>query len=74
MMITVMIIVLFRSVWAYRSGNGMTQDAYTFQIILDKDQVGTAPTVQELLDASFVSCDLQLEEVGNRGYSQSPDQ
>ncbi|XP_023652362.2 ubiquitin carboxyl-terminal hydrolase CYLD isoform X1 [Paramormyrops kingsleyae] len=45
-----------------RSENGMTQDAYTFQIILDKDQVGTAPTVQELLDASFVSCGLQLEE------------
>ncbi|KAJ8361297.1 hypothetical protein SKAU_G00178220 [Synaphobranchus kaupii] len=46
-----------------RSGSEMTQDAYTFQIILDREQMGPIPTVQQLLDSSFLSCDLKFEEV-----------
>ena len=55
-----------------RSGRGVSQDAYTFQIILEKEQVGQTPTVQQLLETSFLSCDLKFEEVGATGiYIQS---
>ena len=47
-----------------RSGSKTAQDAYTFQIILDKEQMGPLPTVQQLLESSFLSCDLKFEEVG----------
>ncbi|XP_035244541.1 ubiquitin carboxyl-terminal hydrolase CYLD [Anguilla anguilla] len=46
-----------------RSGSKTTQDAYTFQIILEKEQMGPLPTVQQLLESSFLSCDLKFEEV-----------
>ncbi|CAB1353516.1 unnamed protein product [Coregonus sp. 'balchen'] len=45
-----------------RSNNDTSQDAYTFQIILDKEQVTQTPTVQQLLDTSFLSCGLRFEE------------
>ena len=40
------------------------EGAYTYQIILDKEQAGRVPTVQQLLDASSLSCNLKFEEVG----------
>ncbi|KAG9328334.1 hypothetical protein JZ751_014964 [Albula glossodonta] len=55
-----------------RSGNETTQDTYTFQIILDRDQVGPLPTVQQLLDTSFMSCDLKFEEVPSCLMVQMP--
>ncbi|KAL0978605.1 hypothetical protein UPYG_G00172810 [Umbra pygmaea] len=55
-----------------RSINDTTQDAYTFQIILDKDQVTQTPTVQKLLDISFLSCGLQMEEIPSCLMVQMP--
>lgn len=46
-----------------RSSREMSQEAYTFQIILEKEQVGHVPTVQQLLETSFLSCDLKLEKI-----------
>ncbi|KAJ8259171.1 hypothetical protein COCON_G00181830 [Conger conger] len=46
-----------------RSGSKTTQDAYTFQIIPEKEHMGPLPTVQQLLESSFLSCDLKFEEV-----------
>lgn len=55
-----------------RSSRGTSQDAYTFQIILEKEQVGLTPTVQQLLDTSFLSCDLKFEEVPSCLMVQMP--
>lgn len=44
--------------------SGTSQNAYTYQIILEKNEVGPCPSVQQLLETSFVSCDLKFEEVG----------
>lgn len=41
----------------------MSQGAYTFQIFLEKEQMGAMPTVQQLLDMSCLSGDLKFEEV-----------
>lgn len=41
----------------------MSQDAYTHQIIVEKNQVGAVPSVQQLLEMSLVSSDLKFEEV-----------
>ncbi|XP_029908429.1 ubiquitin carboxyl-terminal hydrolase CYLD [Myripristis murdjan] len=55
-----------------RSKGEITQGAYTFQIILEKEQVGQMPTVQQLLDTSFLSCDLKFEEVPSCLIVQMP--
>ncbi|KAL4630627.1 ubiquitin carboxyl-terminal hydrolase CYLD-like [Arapaima gigas] len=55
-----------------RSHGGMTQEAYTFPLILDKGQVGPMPTVQQLLETSFQSCDLKFEEVPSCLIIQMP--
>lgn len=41
----------------------MSQGAYTFQIFLEKEQMGAMPTVQQLLDMSCLSGGLKFEEV-----------
>lgn len=43
--------------------SGLSQDAYTYQIILEKNDVGPCPSVQQLIETSFNSCDLKFEEV-----------
>ncbi|CAL8337332.1 unnamed protein product [Merluccius merluccius] len=55
-----------------RSNTETSQGAYTFQIILEKEQVGRVPTVQQLLDASFLSCDLKFEEAPSCLILQMP--
>ncbi|KAK6318986.1 hypothetical protein J4Q44_G00101970 [Coregonus suidteri] len=54
------------------SNNDTSQDAYTFQIILDKEQVTQTPTVQQLLDTSFLSCGLRFEEIPSCLMVQMP--
>lgn len=39
------------------------QGTYTFQIFLEKEQVGQVPTVQQLLETSCLSGDLKFEMV-----------
>ncbi|XP_067098595.1 ubiquitin carboxyl-terminal hydrolase CYLD [Osmerus mordax] len=56
----------------FRSCRGVSQDAYTFQIILEKEQVGQTPTVQQLLETSFLSCDLKFEEIPSCLMLQMP--
>lgn len=56
----------------FRSNSETCQGAYTFQIILEKEQVGRVPTVQQLLDTSFLSCDLKFEEVPSCLILQMP--
>lgn len=46
-----------------RSQAEVSQGAYTFQIFLEKEQMGQVPTVQQLLDTSCLSGDLKFEEV-----------
>lgn len=45
-----------------RSRHEASQGAYTFQIFLEKEQLSTVPTVQQLMDTSCLSCDLKFEE------------
>lgn len=47
----------------FRSAEGTSQGAYTFQIFLEKEQMGTMPTVQQLLETSCLSGDLKFAEV-----------
>ncbi|CAL8339650.1 unnamed protein product [Lota lota] len=55
-----------------RSNMEACQGAYTFQIIVEKEQMGRVPTVQQLLDASFLSCDLKFEEAPSCLILQMP--
>ncbi|MBN3304926.1 CYLD hydrolase, partial [Amia calva] len=52
--------------------NGKTQDSYTFQIILEKEQVVSTPTVQQLLETSFLTCDLKFQEIPSCLIIQMP--
>ncbi|XP_052466565.1 ubiquitin carboxyl-terminal hydrolase CYLD-like [Carassius gibelio] len=45
-----------------RSHGDSAQDAYTHQIIVEKNQVRAVPSVQQLLEMSFVSSNLKFEE------------
>ncbi len=47
----------------FRSRGDLALDAYTHQIIVEKNQVRAVPSVQQLLEVSFVSSDLKFEEV-----------
>lgn len=51
------------SLCVFRSAEGTSQGAYTFQIFLEKEQMGTMPTVQQLLETSCLSGGLKFEEV-----------
>ncbi|XP_026203242.1 ubiquitin carboxyl-terminal hydrolase CYLD [Anabas testudineus] len=55
-----------------RSRQETCQGAYTFQIFLEKEQVGQMPTVQQLLDTSCLSGDLKFEEVPSCLMVQMP--
>ncbi|XP_030633060.1 ubiquitin carboxyl-terminal hydrolase CYLD [Chanos chanos] len=55
-----------------RSNGDTFQEAYTYQIILEKNQVGPSPSVQELLETSFQSCDLKFEEIPSCLMVQMP--
>ncbi|KAM3621892.1 uncharacterized protein V6R79_017550 [Siganus canaliculatus] len=55
-----------------RSSEEMSQDAYTFQIFLEKEQMGPVPTVQQLMDTSCLSGDLKFEEVPSCLMVQMP--
>lgn len=50
-------------VFLFRSREETCQGAYTFQIFLEKEQMGQMPTVQQLLDTSCLSGGLKFEEV-----------
>uniref|UniRef100_A0A3Q3X5S1 ubiquitinyl hydrolase 1 n=1 Tax=Mola mola TaxID=94237 RepID=A0A3Q3X5S1_MOLML len=50
----------------------MSQGAYTFQIFLEKEQMGQMPTVQQLLDTSCLSGDLKFEEMPSCLMVQMP--
>lgn len=52
--------------------SGLSQDAYTYQIILEKNDVGPCPSVQQLLETSFNSCDLKFEEAPSCLMVQMP--
>ncbi|XP_034389635.1 ubiquitin carboxyl-terminal hydrolase CYLD [Cyclopterus lumpus] len=55
-----------------RSGQETCQGAYTFQIFLEKEQMGPMPTVQQLLDTSCLSGDLKFEETPSCLMVQMP--
>ncbi|XP_058487702.1 ubiquitin carboxyl-terminal hydrolase CYLD [Solea solea] len=55
-----------------RSKRETSQGAYTFQIFLEKEQMGHIPTVQQLLDTSCMSGDLKFEEVPSCLIVQMP--
>ncbi|XP_011612622.2 ubiquitin carboxyl-terminal hydrolase CYLD isoform X2 [Takifugu rubripes] len=55
-----------------RSAEGTSQGTYTFQIFLEKEQMGAMPTVQQLLDTSCLSGDLKFEEVPSCLMVQMP--
>lgn len=50
-------------VFPRRSKRETSQGAYTFQIFLEKEQMGQIPTVQQLMDTSCLSGDLKFETV-----------
>lgn len=52
----------------FRSKREASQGAYTFQIFLEKEQMGRVPTVQQLLDTSCLSGDLKFETVSLSVY------
>ncbi|XP_029133168.2 ubiquitin carboxyl-terminal hydrolase CYLD [Labrus bergylta] len=55
-----------------KSKSETSQGAYTFQIFLEKEQMGQLPTVQQLLDTSCMSGDLKFEEVPSCLMVQMP--
>uniref|UniRef100_A0A8D3ARN5 ubiquitinyl hydrolase 1 n=1 Tax=Scophthalmus maximus TaxID=52904 RepID=A0A8D3ARN5_SCOMX len=55
-----------------RSRRETSQGAYTFQIFLEKEQMGQMPTVQQLLDTSCLSGDLKFEEMPSCLIVQMP--
>ncbi|KAK2862522.1 hypothetical protein Q5P01_002055 [Channa striata] len=55
-----------------RSRCETSQGAYTFQIFLDKEQMGPIPTVQQLLETSCLSNDLKFEEMPSCLMIQMP--
>ncbi|XP_029007610.1 ubiquitin carboxyl-terminal hydrolase CYLD isoform X2 [Betta splendens] len=55
-----------------RSRGETSQGSYTFQIIVEKEQMGQVPTVQQLLDTSCLSSDLKFEEVPSCLMVQMP--
>ncbi|XP_029287955.1 ubiquitin carboxyl-terminal hydrolase CYLD [Cottoperca gobio] len=55
-----------------RSRQETCQGAYTFQIFLEKEQMGQMPTVQQLLDTSCLSGDLKFEEMPSCLMVQMP--
>lgn len=55
-----------------RSTEEISQGAYTFQIFLEKEQMGQVPTVQQLLDTSCLSGDLKFEEIPSCLIVQMP--
>ncbi|XP_067856397.1 ubiquitin carboxyl-terminal hydrolase CYLD [Heptranchias perlo] len=48
------------------------QESYCYQIILEKDEKMKVPTVQLLLERSFLSCDLKFEEIPSCLLVQMP--
>lgn len=56
----------------FRSHGELSQDAYTHQIIVEKNQVGVLPSVQQLLEISLVSSDLKFEEIPSCLIVQMP--
>ncbi|XP_067904644.1 ubiquitin carboxyl-terminal hydrolase CYLD isoform X2 [Heterodontus francisci] len=54
-----------------RSGQKI-QESYCYQIILEKDEKLKVPTVQLLLERSFLSCDLKFEEIPSCLLVQMP--
>uniref|UniRef100_A0AAV2M5R6 ubiquitinyl hydrolase 1 n=1 Tax=Knipowitschia caucasica TaxID=637954 RepID=A0AAV2M5R6_KNICA len=48
------------------------QDTYTFQIFLEKEQMGPMPTVQQLLDTSCLSNDLKFDTTPSCLLIQTP--
>lgn len=55
-----------------RSKRESSQGAYTFQIFLEKEQMGPLPTVQQLLETSCLSGDLKFETVPSCLIVQMP--
>lgn len=55
-----------------RSHGELAQDAYTHQIIVEKNQVRAVPSVQQLLEMSFVSSNLKFEEIPSCLIVQMP--
>uniref|UniRef100_A0A673H2B4 ubiquitinyl hydrolase 1 n=1 Tax=Sinocyclocheilus rhinocerous TaxID=307959 RepID=A0A673H2B4_9TELE len=55
-----------------RSHGDLAQDAYTHQIIVEKNQVRAVPSVQQLLEMSFVSSNLKFEEIPSCLIIQMP--
>lgn len=55
-----------------RSRQETSHGAYTFQIFLEKEQMGPMPTVQQLLDTSCLSGDLKFEEMPSCLMVQMP--
>ncbi|KAG1949589.1 ubiquitin carboxyl-terminal hydrolase CYLD [Pimephales promelas] len=55
-----------------RSRGELSQDAYTHQIIVEKNQMGAVPSVQQLLEMSLVSSDLKFGEIPSCLIVQMP--
>ncbi|XP_031135120.1 ubiquitin carboxyl-terminal hydrolase CYLD [Sander lucioperca] len=55
-----------------RSRQEICHGAYTFQVFLEKEQMGQMPTVQQLLDTSCLSGDLKFEEMPSCLMVQMP--
>ncbi|XP_029358188.1 ubiquitin carboxyl-terminal hydrolase CYLD isoform X2 [Echeneis naucrates] len=55
-----------------RSRQETSQGAYTFQIFLEKEQMGQVPTVQQLMDTSCLSGDIKFEETPSCLMVQMP--
>ncbi|XP_058859797.1 ubiquitin carboxyl-terminal hydrolase CYLD-like isoform X2 [Acipenser ruthenus] len=52
--------------------NEKTQDCYSYQIILEREEAVSVPSVQLLLERSFLSCDLKFEEIPSCLIIQMP--
>lgn len=55
--------LFFKSV--FRSAGQKVQDCYFYQIFMDKNEKVGVPTIQQLLEWSFINSNLKFAEVGD---------
>ncbi|KAL5022293.1 hypothetical protein ScPMuIL_001448 [Solemya velum] len=54
------------------SGDGQTQQAYFYQLIMEKDEKLVLPTTQQLFELSFLQMDIKLKEIPSCLIIQMP--
>lgn len=58
-------LLFFSFKFVFRSAGQKVQDCYFYQIFMDKNEKVGVPTIQQLLEWSFINSNLKFAEVGD---------